>query len=84
MMMYVMMNFWPVIGVLLVGMVSLVLFTDKPKWNDYLAFSVIVGAYLAAWIILHPRQTPLIEDAQTVQAMIGSGTPVLLEFQSPY
>lgn len=84
MMMYVMMNFWPVIGVVLVGVVSLVLLTDKPKWNDYLAFSVIVGAYLTAWIILHPRQTPLIEDAQTVQAMIGSGTPVLLEFQSPY
>ena len=84
MMMYVMMNFWPVIGILLVGVVSLVLLTDKPKWNDYLAFSVIAGAYLGAWIILHPRQTPLIEDAKTVQAMIGSGTPVLLEFQSPY
>ena len=49
MMMYVMMNFWPVIGVFLVGVVSLVLLTDKPKWNDYFAFSVIVGAYLAAW-----------------------------------
>jgi len=84
MMMYIMMNFWPLISVLLVGVVGLILLTDKPKWNDYLAFSVIVGAYIVAWMILHPRQTPLMEDAKTVQAMIGAGTPVLLEFQSPY
>ena len=84
MMMYVVMNFWPLISVLLVGVVGLILLTDKPKWNDYLAFSVIVGAYILAWMILHPRQTPLMEDAKTVQAMIGAGTPVLLEFQSPY
>jgi hypothetical protein len=83
-MMYIMMNFWPLIGVLLVGLVGLILLTDKPKWNDYLAFSVIIGAYMGAWIIMHPRQTPLMDDAKTVQAMIGAGTPVLLEFQSPY
>lgn len=82
--MYVMMHFWPVIGVLLVGMVGLILLTDKPKWNDYLAFSVIIGTYLVAWLILQPRQTPLMDSAKTVEAMIGSGTPVLLEFQSPY
>ncbi len=61
-----------------------ILLTNKPKWNDYLAFGVIVLGVLAAWSVLHPRQTPLMEDAQKVQAMIGKGTPVLLEFQSPY
>jgi hypothetical protein len=83
-MMYLMMHFWPLGNILLVGLVGLILLTDKPKWNDYLAFSVIIGTYLIAWMILHPRQTPLMNDAKTVQAMIGSGTPVLLEFQSPY
>jgi hypothetical protein len=63
---------------------GLILLTNKPKWNDYLAFGVIVLGLVAAWSILHPRQTPLMENAQKVQAMIGQGTPVLLEFQSPY
>lgn len=63
---------------------GLILLSRNPKWNDYLAFSVIVAALLAGWIILHPRQTPLMEDAKMVQEMIGAGKPVLLEFQSPY
>jgi len=63
---------------------GLILLTNKPKWNDYLAFGAIIVGLIAAWSILHPRQTPLMEDAQKVQAMIGQGTPVLLEFQSPY
>jgi hypothetical protein len=61
-----------------------ILLTNKPKWNDYLAFGVIVTGLATAWIILHPRQTPLMDDAKKVQEMIGAGTPVLLEFQSPF
>lgn len=61
-----------------------ILLTNKPKWNDYLAFGVIMAALFAAWGILHPRQTPLMDDAIKVREMIGAGTPVLLEFQSPY
>jgi len=61
-----------------------ILLTNKPKWNDYLAFGVIIAGLISAWVILHPRQTPLMENSKTVQAMIGAGTPVLLEFQSPY
>ena len=44
---------------------------------------VIIGMTLA-WVGLHPRQTPLMDDAKMVQEMIGQGKPVLLEFQSPY
>jgi hypothetical protein len=61
-----------------------ILLTNKPKWNDYLAFGVIVAGLATTWIILHPRQTPLMDDAKKVQEMIGAGTPVLLEFQSPF
>jgi hypothetical protein len=60
------------------------LLTNKPKWNDFLAFGVIVATLIASWVILHPTQTPLMDDAQQVKSMIGAGTPVLLEFQSPY
>lgn len=63
---------------------GLILLTNKPKWNDYLAFAVIVGGLVTAWATLHPRQTLLMDEAAEVRAMIGAGQPVLLEFQSPY
>ena len=56
----------------------------KPRWQDTLALGVIVAGLVAAWFILHPVQTPLMDDAKMVQEMIGQGQPVLLEFQSPY
>ena len=48
------------------------------------ANSVIVTGLVVAWAALHPRPTLLMDDAKEVQAMIGTGKPVLLEFQSPY
>ena len=59
-------------------------FSRKPRWQDSLALGVIAAGIVAAWVILHPVQTPLMDDAQKVQEMIGQGQPVLLEFQSPY
>ena len=73
-----------VIALGLLSAAGLILLTNKPKWKDYLAFGVIVTGLITAWVISHPRQTPLMDDAKSVQAMIGAGTPVLLEFQSPY
>ncbi len=70
------------LGLIIVA--GVILLTNKPKWNDYLAFGVIVASLITAWAILHPRQTALMDNAKSVQAMIGAGTPVLLEFQSPY
>jgi hypothetical protein len=63
---------------------GVILLANKPKWNDYLAFGVIVAGLVIAWAVLHPRPTLLMEDAKQVQTMIGAGKPVLLEFQSPY
>ncbi len=59
-------------------------FSRKPRWQDTLALGVITAGLIAAWFILHPVQTPLMDDAKMVQSMIGQGQPVLLEFQSPY
>ena len=61
-----------------------VLTRSKARWQDLLPLGVIAASLIAAWVILHPVETPLMEDAQKVQAMIGQGQPVLLEFQSPY
>lgn len=63
---------------------GLVLLSRAPKWTDYLAFGIVLASLLTAWLILHPRQTPLMGEAKNVQEKIGAGTPVLLEFQSPY
>jgi hypothetical protein len=68
----------------LVLLVILVIFRHKPTLNDYLALGVVIAGLTVAWITLHPRQTPLMDDAKMVQEMIGDGKPVLLEFQSPY
>jgi hypothetical protein len=73
-----------IIALGLVIAAGFILLTNKPKWNDYLAFGVIAAGLITAWVILHPRQTPLMDNARMVQAMIGAGTPVLLEFQSPF
>jgi hypothetical protein len=64
--------------------VALVLFRDKPKFSDAIALGVVILGLVVAWWMLHPTQTPLMGDAKAVQAMIGQGKPVLLEFQSPY
>ena len=73
---------WIALGLTIVT--GLVLLTNKPKFRDYLAFGVIVAGLFVSWLVLHPHQTPIIGDAKAVQAMIGGGVPVLLEFQSPY
>ncbi len=73
---------WIALGLTIVA--GLVLLTNKPRLRDFLAFGAIVAGLSVAWLILHPRQTPLMNDAKIVQEMIGAGTPVLLEFQSPY
>ena len=73
---------WFAAGLVLV--VALFLFRHKPRPADFIALGAVVLGLASAWSLLHPIQTPLMEDARSVQAMIGQGTPVLLEFQSPY
>jgi hypothetical protein len=65
-------------------LVILVFFHDKPKLSDFIALGAVIVGLGVAWVLLHPTQTPLMDDARTVQSMIGQGEPVLLEFQSPY
>ncbi len=72
------------IAIALVAMISLILLRQGIKWTDFLALSLVIAGLFLAWTILHPRQTPLMQNSKAVQEMIGAGTPVLLEFQSPY
>ena len=65
-------------------LVAIILFRQKPTARDFIALGVVIAGMILAWVTLHPRQTPLMDDARIVQEMIGQGKPVLLEFQSPY
>jgi hypothetical protein len=73
---------WIAIFLVLVG--GLLLLRRSPGWPQFLAFGVLVLGLAAAWIFLHPRQTGQVNEPAQVQQSIGHGTPVLLEFQSPY
>ena len=70
--------------ILLVVAAGCIKLRNQPKQKNYLAFGVVVTVLVVAWAIVHPRQTPLMNDAKLVKEMIGAGVPVLLEFQSPY
>ncbi len=76
--------FWIWFAIALTIVAGLILLTRNPKWTDFVAFGAIVAGLAVSWVILHPRQTRLTSDAKAVQAMIGQGKPVMLEFQSPY
>lgn len=72
------------IAAFLLIVVGVVLLRRKPKWPQFTAFGILVLGLAAAWIYLHPRQSGQVLDPTQVQNSIGQGTPVLLEFQSPY
>ena len=63
---------------------AIVFLRKKPRWPEFLAVGMVVLGLVVAWSLLRPRQTVLSGQAAGVQESIGQGTPVLLEFQSPY
>jgi thiol-disulfide isomerase/thioredoxin len=73
-----------IVAAALILAAAIVLFRKHVRWQEFLAMGVIIAGLAAAWVILHPTQTPLMEEAQKVKERIGQGAPVLLEFQSPY
>lgn len=75
-------SLWISAAIVLITVV--IIFRQKPKVSDIVALGVVLAGLGLAWSILHPRQTPLMDNAKIVQEMIGAGRPVLLEFQSPY
>lgn len=66
------------------ALLAFLLFRKGIRIQEIIAFIVIFAGLAVAWMALRPTQTPLSEAASDVQARIGAGRPVLLEFQSPY
>jgi type II secretory pathway component PulM len=71
------------IGILvLVGAAALLLRGGAPRRGAVLWVGLAL-VLVGGWLLLRPQASP-VEDDEAVQAFIGKGTPVLLEFQSPY
>lgn len=72
------------VALALMVVVGFILFRNKPRLPEVAAFLGIFIALAALYFYLRPVQTELVGEAAEVQAIIGQGVPVLLEFQSPY
>jgi hypothetical protein len=68
----------------LLGVAALVLWRRGHRRSGAVIFVALALAILAGWAVIHPRETSVGAASSQVQSLIGKGTPVLLEFQSPY
>lgn len=73
---------WLALGIL--GLAALLVFRRRRRATELIGFALVLVALIAIWLVLRPRQTPQVGDAAQIQALIGQGKPVLLEFQSPF
>lgn len=71
------------LGALMIALAVYALFRRGFHRFDWLLLVVLAGLIFLAWWVMHPTATRL-QDADAVRPKIGAGTPVLLEFQSPY
>lgn len=68
----------------ILAVVAFLFFRKGIQFREIAAFMLIFAGLVVAWMALRPTQSPLSDAASNVQARIGAGRPVLLEFQSPY
>jgi hypothetical protein len=70
-------------AILFLGLCAFVLLRDGPKRRDFFLLAGLALGLAAIWFAVRPTASPEANSEQ-VRAQIGAGTPVLLEFQSPY
>jgi hypothetical protein len=68
---------------LALGLLSIWLFRDGVTLNDLLAFGALALGLAIAYFFFNPGESTE-TDPEAVIEQIGAGTPVLLEFQSPF
>ena len=72
-----------VAAVFLIGLLAILANRTRAKQGASLVLALVVVAIFVAWYFLRPTPSVLVDTAE-IQAQIGSGVPVLLEFQLPY
>jgi hypothetical protein len=70
-------------GVAALALLAALLFRDGIKSGDFLALGALTLGIALAYGLLRPGQGTA-NASDTIRAEIGKGTPVLLEFQSPF
>ena len=65
------------------GLLAIWLFRDGITLNDLLAFGALALGLGIAYFFFNPGESSE-TDPEAVIEQIGAGTPVLLEFQSPF
>ncbi len=73
-----------IIAVLLWGLASGLALRMGRGWPALVLLALLAIALTALWLALRPTPTPLAQESAALEKVIGHGTPVLLEFQSPY
>jgi hypothetical protein len=68
-----------------VVLLILVIFTlrGEPNWRHYVAFGALFLGIVLAYRFLNPGSSSSVESDR-ILTEIHSGSPVMLEFQSPY
>ena len=65
------------------ALLAIWLFRDGITLNDLLAFGALALGLGIAYFFFNPGESSE-TDPEVVMEQIGAGTPVLLEFQSPF
>jgi hypothetical protein len=73
----------PLLLVIVILLAGVVLLRRGVSRGRVVALGLIGLGLLAGWWFVRPVQTPH-ADIAALRSQIGAGTPVLLEFQSPY
>lgn len=73
-----------VIMVTAILVMAIAILSRRARRQEFILVGALTLIMITLWVVVRPTQTPLMDDAKEVQAMIGAGKPVLLEFQSPY
>ena len=70
-------------GLTVIALVAAFLLRDGVRLADFLALAGLAGGLFVAWLALRPGPST-VSNSSELQRLVGSGTPVLLELQSPY
>jgi hypothetical protein len=74
------------LSLVIIGVLAFVLIACLRRgWRrtDFFLVGGLALGMLAIWFLFRPTATPA-ADSASIEAQIGAGQPVLLEFQSPY
>lgn len=70
-------------ALVLIIILSVLLFRDGVQPNDFIALGALILGFTAAFMLFRPGESTF-DEADELVAVIGQGTPILLEFQSNY